>query len=323
MSVSRGFWAVLACFPVVLAHGQQKQVAAPVAGYVFDGSALRPIAGVPGGASLGEAIDLPLAVKDAALSPRQDSAIVTADDGSVHLFRLSGRNATEVSWNGVARGPLQVKYSPSGTAVALSAARRIQVVGGLPDAPLLSFVAETGPPPRMLAREASPAPVNLAVSDDALWLLVASGGGIRAVNSSGAGSVLLEGTRTVSMAFAPRSHSAAVLNGVTATVHRFHDVAEGAGQAQRLPAPGFFEPVGLAFSEDGKSMVAANRGANTVRIFDFASGAAIALECPCNPTGIARLGKLFRLTEASGPVWLVDLGANPPRMVFVPALARP
>jgi hypothetical protein len=71
-------------------------------------------------------------------------------------------------------------------------------------------------------------------------------------------------------------------------------------------------------------VLAASRAAKSVTIFDFAGGAATTLECDCAPTGVARLGSLFRLTDAgSGPVWLVDASASPARLVFVPARPNP
>lgn len=317
--------AILACFPAVAIHGQQRQVSGPVAGYVFGGAALRPIAGVPGGATLGEALDLGLAASDAAISPRLDSAIVTASDGSLRLFRLGGHSATEVSWNGVSRGPARVVYSPSGMAAAIYASGRVQIVSGLPNSPLLAFAAELGSYPVRPARQsANVAPQAMAVSDDAAWLLVVSEGRVRLLGASGASSVLLEGTRGVSVAFAPGSHAAAVLNGASASLHRFLDVSAAPSQMQRLPAPGLAEPVGLAFSADGKFLLAAARTAKSVTIFDLAGGGATTLECNCAPTGVARLGNMFRLTDAgSGPVWLVDAGTSPARIVFVPALANP
>jgi hypothetical protein len=102
----------------------------------------------------------------------------------------------------------------------------------------------------------------------------------------------------------------------------FTDVS--AASSQRIAAPGLDEPVGLAFSGDGKFVVAASRTAKSVTIFDLAAGAATTLDCSCTPTGVARMGKLFRLTDAgSGPVWMVDMNATPARIVFVPARATP
>src|ERR1017187_4560950 len=255
MPILRWMIAVLVCFPAMAIHGQQRQVAGPVAGYVFDGAALRPIAGVPGGATLGEALDLGLSASAAAVSPQLDSAIVTASDGSLHLFRLSGHSATEVSWNGVPRGPLRVGYSPSGRAAAICAAGRAQVFSGLPNAPVLVFTSELGPSPVKSARQPTSAALQaLAVSDDATWLLVASEGRVRALSSSGASSVLMEGTRGVSLAFEPGSHAAAVLNGAAKSFEVFTDFSTA--PSQRIAAPGLAEPVGMAFSADGRAAVA-------------------------------------------------------------------
>lgn len=325
MPIPRWAIAVLVCLPVLAIHGQQRQVTGPVAGYVFDGAALRPIAGVPGGATLGGALDLGLAASAVAVSPKLDSAIVTASDGSLHLFRLSGNTATEVWWNGLPTVPARVVYSPSGMAAAIYAAGRVQAFIGLPNAPVPAFSAELGPPATGTERQSASAALQaIAVSDDAAWLLAAINGRVSLLSVSGSSSVILEGAREAAVAFAPGSHAAAVLNGSAGSLHRFFDVSEAPSQMQRLPAPGLAEPAGLAFTADGKFVLAATRTGKSVRIFDFAGGAATTLDCACAPTGVARMGSLFRLTDAgSGPVWMVDTGASPPRIVFVPARANP
>jgi DNA-binding beta-propeller fold protein YncE len=324
MTNLRRVTAVLAFFPALAIHGQQRQVSGPIAGYVFDGAALRVITGVPGGATLGGALELGMAASAVSVSPQLDSAIATAGDGSLHLFRLSGQSATEVSWNGVPSWPARVVYSPSGTAAAIYAARRVQVVSGLPNSPATAFTAEIAPAPQMLTRQtALAAPEAMAVSDDAAWLLVASDGRVRLLGASGSGSWLLDGVREISVAFAPGGHTAAVLSGAGPWVDVFPDVSADA--TERIAAPGFAEPTGLAFSADGKSVLAATRAGKSVTLFNLAAaGAATTLDCNCSPTGVTRMGNLFRLTDAgSGPVWLVDTGASPARIVFVPARANP
>lgn len=324
MAILRRVTAILACLPVMAINGQQKQVSGAVAGYVFDGAALRPIAGVPGGATLGEALDLGLTANAAVVSPQLDSAIVTASDGSLHLFRLSGRSATEVAWDGAPNWPAKVVYSPSGTAAAIYASRRVQVVGGLPNSPALAFGAELDPPPVMLTRQTMlAAPQAMAVSDDAAWVLISNEGRVRLLGASGSNGWPPDGVRAVSVAFAPGGHSAAVLSGAGPWLDLFADVSAGSWQ-QRIPASGLAAPVGLAFSADGKSAVAVSRSGKSVTIFDVAAGDATTLNCDCTPTGVSRMGSLFGLTEAgSGPVWMVDAGASPARIVFVPARANP
>jgi len=322
MAILRRVTAIVVFLPAMAIHGQQGRVSGPVAGYVFDGTALRPIAGVPGGATLGGALSLGLAASAAVVSPQLDSAIVTAKDGPVHLFRLSGNSATEVAWNGAPSWPGRVVYSPSGTAAAIYASRRVQVVSGLPNSPVLAFGAELSPMPEMLTRQTIPAaPQAMAVSDDAAYLLVASEGRLRLLGASGSSSVVFEGGRGISVAFAPGSHTAAVLSGAGPWLDVFPDVS--AAPTKRIAAPGLAEPAGLAFSADGKLILAATRAGKSVTNFDLA-GDVTALDCACTPTGVTRMGNLFRLTDAgSGPVWLVDTGANPARIVFVPARTNP
>ena len=328
MAILRRVIAILVCFPVMAIHGQQKRVSGAVAGYVFDGAALRPIAGVPGGATLGEAVGLGLTVSAAVVSPQLDSAIVTSSDGSLHLFRLSGSSATEVAWNGVpgelSHGPARVVYSPSGTAAAIYSPGLLQVVSGLPNSALATFgLAQLNIPALRSPNErANVAPAAVAVSDDAAWLLVASEGRVHLLGASGSSSVLVEGVRGVSVAFAPGGHAAAVLNGAGPWLDVFPDVSVAA--SQRIPALGLAELAGLAFSADGRMAVAASRAGKSVTVFNLAAGVATTLDCNCAPTGVSRLGNLFRLTDAgSGPVWMVDAGASPARIVFVPARADP
>jgi len=323
MPVSRRLIAVLACIPAMALHAQQQQVSRPVAGYVFDGAALRPVAGVLGGATLGDALGLGLTARAAEVSPQLDSAIVTASDGSLHLFRLGGSGPAEVVWDGAPRGTALVAYSPSGTAAAIYAAGRIRVVGGLPNAPVEAFAVAAGPVPvRTESRMAGAVPQAMAVSDDAAWLLVAGMGRVRLLGAAGSSAVLLEEARAVSFAFAPGGHAAAVLNGAGPWLDEYSDIA--AAPAQRIPAPGLTEPAGLAYSADGKLVVAAAHGSQSVTIFDLAAARSTALACDCAPTGVARVGTWLRLTEAgAGPVWFVDTATNPARIAFVPARANP
>lgn len=324
MAILSRVTAILACLPALAIHGQPTQVSSPVVGYVFDGAALRVIAGVPGGATLGGAIDLGLAASAVAVSPQLDSAVVTANDGSLHLFRLGGSSATEVWWNGLPSAPARAVYSPSGKAAAVYASGRVQVFTGLPTAPLLAFAVELGLSKAEPGRKpASAAPEAMALSDDAAWLLVASDGRLRLLGASASSSWLLDGVRDVSVAFASGSHTAAVLSGAGPWLDVYPDVSAGSWQ-QRIAAPGLAAPAGLAFSADGKLVLAAARSGKSVTIFNLAAaGAATTLVCNCAPTGVARMGSLFRLTDAgSGPVWLVDAAANPPRIVFVPARAN-
>jgi DNA-binding beta-propeller fold protein YncE len=122
------------------------------------------------------------------------------------------------------------------------------------------------------------------------------------------------------VAFATGGHDAAVMDpssGVT-----FIRDASGSAGAQVLAAPddGLAGPVGIAFSQDEKTVYVASATAQSVAAFNLASANRTAIGCSCTPSTLVPMGNVFRLTElTTGPVWLLDGTAATPRTVFVPA----
>ena len=157
--------AILMCTlaPVLV----EAQIQAPTLGYVPDTelAAVRPILGIPGAATLGEALDLGVAIDAVAVSPRQDYILALSNhhpvlvlpdgSGSLSLVRESASTVD------------RIVLSPSGSAAALmdSDGRTIQVIAGLPQAPYLARTAA--------APTAYGSPTVVAVSDDASLLLAA------------------------------------------------------------------------------------------------------------------------------------------------------
>ncbi len=127
----------LLCLAAPLALAQQGRVEGPVTGYVFDGQAqvLRPVLGIPGASVLGDPVNLGAGLASGAVSPRLDSVIAVATDGTFHIYTLNAGAASEVPANGIPFVPERVVFSPTGSAAALYGGGRIQVVTGLPGAP--------------------------------------------------------------------------------------------------------------------------------------------------------------------------------------------
>ena len=160
----------------------------------------------------------------------------------------------------------------------------------------------------------------MALSDDGALLLAAAGGVVRLFHTAGPTSSLMDAGFPALVAFARNSHDAAVLDAAAGLV-LFHDL-DGARARQTVAEPdeGLASAVGLAFSEDGSRLFVASAAARSVAAFDVASGARSATACDCTPAGLTPMGGLFRLNEpGSVPLWLLDAGADGPRMVFVPA----
>jgi hypothetical protein len=299
----------------LLAAQQQGTVAGPTSGLVFDqaAGALRPIQGVPGGATLGNGILLSYPVNWLVVAPRLDSAVVAAQDGSLHFLNLAAGSVSELPLPGITQVPNGVVYSPSGTAAALLYRRQAQVVTGFPGSPAAgkTMPLEAAFDSRDLTSTRSFIG-TLALSDDGAVLLEASGGTVRLAGATGR-SRLISGVMT---AFAPGGHDAAVADGAGVTLVR--DV-DGSAQSTVLATDGLAQPVGLAFSADGTTVFAA--GSAGLVALSTAGGPASQLACSCTPTGVAPMGQFFLLNQlGQGPLWLLDPNNSAPRTMFVPAL---
>jgi DNA-binding beta-propeller fold protein YncE len=304
---------------------QQGQVAGPVSGYVFDrqAHALRPVLGIAGASVLGDAVSFGLSVSAAYVAPAQDSAVVVGADKSLHLFQMGAGATKETPVNGMGLVPEGVAFSPSGSAAALFAAGRVQVVTGLPNAPVAGNVidARAGQDPSALTVRPHPyrgmATEMFAISDDGSLLLVASESSLRVLQTAGGEQTLMNSVGGALVAFAPGGHDGVVAhpNGVGLVVLR--DIG-GANQQQPIAAAADIASAdGVAFSSDrGKVYVARSTGG--VAVFDLASKARTDVACNCVPFGLTPMGSLFRLNDlGTGPLWLLDPAGA--RIVFVPA----
>jgi hypothetical protein len=301
--------------------GQPGLVGGPVAGFVFDGAvaALRPILGIPGASTLGAPLDAGFALSWVTVAPHQDSAIAIDSNGALHLLRL-GPGIAEAPCGACPATADAAVFSPSGTAVALYAAGRVQILTGLPDAPAPGASFQLVAPSRG-ARNVAPPPPGMALSDDGAWLLVSARGSADLFAANGGPRQLLRTGAFPLVSFAAGSHDAAVADSGRGTLTVIRDVA-GASAEQSLAAPeGLRYARALAFSSDGARLFLANPAQRSVAVIDIASGALKTAACDCAPSGLTVMGKVVRLNETgAGPLWLLDAdGAAEPRVLFVPA----
>jgi len=300
---------------VVLESQPQAAIDGPVGGYVFDkgARALRPVLGLPGASLLGSPLKWRYRVDQAFIAPKQDSAVGVTSEGAFRVFRIRDRVVTDMAVDALvpAGRPYIVAYSPSGTTIALYAGNSLQLVTGLPDAPVVGGGIDL---------TAVGIPDVLAVSDDARMLLVAVNNSIRLFESYADRGKLIDTAPGALAAFAAGNHDAAVADAGTG-VTLFRDLA-GAGASQAITPPdGNGVPFSaLAFSTDGKTLFLASAAAQAVTQLDLTSGSLTRIACNCSPTVLARMGNAFRLTELGGdPLWLLDAPESSPRIMFVPA----
>ena len=295
---------------------QQGTLGGPIAGYVYDArtQSLRSIRGLPGASLFREAVDFGAPVTAVWTSPKLDSALVVTADGAPHIYRLDGGRASELHADGLV-APERAMFSPSGTALALVTPGSVRIYKGLGDSPVVTGTVELpGRPVPAAARGKlrSPGAGPLAVSDDGLYLLYGNGDAIEILGVAGDSRKLTNGAEAAMPVFAPGGHDAAVVD--AQAVALFHDIA-GAATVRSLP--GIAGLRGAAFSADGKRLFVAGA---TVISLDVASGDRTEIACGCRPSGLARMGTTFRLTDfGAGPLWLLDAAAEP-RIIFVPAI---
>ncbi len=245
-------------------------------------------------------------------------------DRTLHVFKLNSGGVSEVPVNGLSGLPDGVAFSPSGTAAAIYAAGRVQIVAGLPNAPALKGMLDARAGQNPSALTVRPHPYRLmasemyAVSDDGTLLLVSSEAGVRVLQSSGGEQSLMNGASGALIAFAAGGHDAVLAypNGAGLLVLR--DVSGAATQQPVAAAADIASANGVAFSADATKLYVA-RSNGGVAVFDLASKARTDVTCGCIPFGLTPMGNLFRLNDLdSGPLWVLDPSGQP-RIVFVPA----
>ena len=300
-----------ACLAACSLYGQAGKLAAPSSGFVFDRSAhaLRRIQGIPGAALVGAPVEFGFAVSAAYVAPLLDCVFVLDGDGQAHLFRLTADAPLERAVDSLG-APRRVVFSPSGSAAALYSPGSVQVIKGLPDAPVVAATMSLRGNPR----PRRPLPDTLAISDDGAYLLYAAGGPIELIAVAGDSRRVMDRAVGALAAFAPGSHDAAVIHG--GKLIFFQDIA---GAATERTFAGIAAPSAVAFSPGGQKLFVASATGRAVTTIQVATGDRSALACDCAPAALIPMGSVFRLTElGSEPLWLLDT-ASERELVFVPA----
>jgi hypothetical protein len=304
---------VFACLAACSLYGQFSKLVRPSSGYVFDPSAhaLRRIDGIPGAALVGAGVEFGFAVSAAYVAPHLDSAFVMAADGQAHLFLLTADAPLERAIDSLG-APLRVVFSPSGTAAALYSPGSVQVIKGLPDAPVVAATIRL----RGNAGPRRPLPDTLAVSDDGAYLLYAAAGPLELLGAAGNSRQIMDRATPTLAAFAPGGHDAAVIHGGKLILYQ--DIV---GAATERSFDGIAEPTAMAYSPGGQKLFVASATGRAVTTIQAATGERSALACDCAPSALIPMGSFLRLNELGAePLWLLD-AATDRGLVFVPAPA--
>jgi hypothetical protein len=295
----------------------------PTMGLVFDSSqsALRPIRGIPGAATLGDPVNPAFALASATVSPRQDYALaLRADDSSVVLVRAGGASAAVP---GARPAPALVVFSPAGTAAALydSGSGRVQVLTGLPDAAAVESDVD-------ISALAGPV-AALAVDDAGSSLFLAAGAAetvsLYRIGMAGASQFLASFRSVAALRLSANGREALLADTAAGAVYIIREL-RGAGHLEMIASgrDGLGAPIAVESDSTGRIFVADQAG--NVTIFDRSRGSVVSLPCGCTPAGLFRLSgtAIFRLTEPSdAPMWVLDASGADTRIVAIPPGAPP
>lgn len=291
--------------------GLSSNIRIPSLGIVYDNGTVRPILGMPGAAILGAPLDLGFPVENAATAAQQDYALATsAGDHRLRLVRMQDGSTVVRTLLDAMVSPDRIIPSASGRAAVVysRATARLQVISGLPEAPVVSREFTTAG----LA-------VNLAVSDDGKSVLLVAGG-------QDAGSAWLLNTdtgkfelqlqdATAAICFRPDSRDALAVS----RSGEIYLLGSG-GMSKFGLIPTTADPVAIQASPDGaRAYVAYTDG--TLAVIDSGAGTVQTMSCNCKPTGLnpVKLSKMYRINEPSDSTLLLfDASAAGPRIWFVP-----
>jgi hypothetical protein len=313
---------VIAVLLAGVAAGQTgTALSGPTLGLVFDSSqsALRPIRGIPGAASLGDPVNPGFSLAAATVSPQQGYALaLKADDSSVVLVRAGGSSAAVT---GARPAPALVVFSPAGTAAALydSGAGRVQILTGLPDAAAVQSDVD-------ISALAGPV-AALAVDDAGSSLFLAAGAAetvsLYRIAADGTSQFLAPFRSVAALRLSSNGREALLADSAAGAVYIIRDL-RGAGRIEMIASgsDGLGTPIAVESDSAGRIFVADQAG--NLTILDRSHGAVLSLPCGCAPTGLFRLSgtATFRLTEPSGaPMWVLDASGADPRVVAIPPAA--
>jgi hypothetical protein len=295
------------------------KIGVPSLGWVFDrpSASVRPILGTLGAAMLGPAIDAGFPIASAIINSQRGFAIaVSGEDHRVRVVRLGTSASAPALVDGAEVSPDRMILSPAGSAAMLYSVKpgRIQVVTGLPDAPVISREISTS--------GLVGAVMELAISDDGQRsLLVVEHGGASSLwmveENTGLYSIPLSGSPAV-IGFRPNDRDAVVVTRA-GTLYRIDGPSTNAYGA--IPGDGTATPVGIQLSRDGKHTYIAYSNGSIFDV-DSSTGSVSTTSCGCRATGLDAVNSLaatFRINEPStSPLLLVNVSDDVPRVWFVP-----
>ena len=322
----------------------------PTLGFIVDSTHhLRPMIGVVGAASIGDALDVGTDVLSATVPPSHDYILAMTSSGGWPIM-LQARGAITIQPNAFAVDPGQsgcdnssdnpsgtrarprpacsqraaidagaaidqIALSPTGSAAAFfsSSQGQIYTFANVNQSPAFSGHFEVGSLGALSA---------FAVSDDGKTVAVGvSDGQTGALYSASAGKsmrLIVPMSHPAAIAFLHNSPNAVVVDDVSNTVSTMWD---GNVFPVASSQDGISKPSALGISNDNQRVFVGSSQSGSVVTIGPNGTISQPLSCNCTLTGLfpTSTDSVFRLTDFSGgPVLLFDANRPAPRLTFVP-----
>lgn len=296
--------------------GQGPTITGPRLGYVFDDSSksVRVISGIPGAASVDNALAAGTALDGAYISSAGRVAIGHAKDGGLQLLRWPADTITSASLDGSVQQCTRVAFTTSGDGAAIldASAGVVQVWSGLLSSPSLQasydVSALTG---NVVALAVSDDESAAVAGTDAGALMLLGGGRVLASGGQITGAAFLPGTTDL-VASDAANNQVLLIRGATGDAN----ISVLADSGQGLQAPS-----AVAVSGDGRYVVVGNSGAKSMLALDLSGGTTTSVDCQCHANRLDRLGgnAIFRIYDPELDTPLLFDGDSPSvRVAFLP-----
>jgi hypothetical protein len=296
------------------AHAQINAFDIPTAGivYSYGSRAIRPVIGFPGSAYIGKAILTDL--NESWVAPGGKWAIVNTPDhsGLVNLLAAPSNAAVTGMIDGIDRAAWS--RDASFAVLYSSSTAQLQRIK-------LSNNQVSLDPPMDLGPWGVPA--TLAIDPAGLVAFGITGAGLYVVNGNQTPTLLLSMIRPTAAAFSDSGRLYAVDRETARIVEFAADGSPSDFATVEVSAGAEFQPVGLAVSGSGKYVVVADRGTQSLRVWETATRTPLdSIPLDFVPAVMERLaaGSTFLLNRPRATEWLLVLDATDiPRVYFVPA----
>jgi hypothetical protein len=311
------FSFALAAWPACQASAQTANLQGPVSGYVYRAEAgtVLPLVGVPGAAHIGPPVFK--GVQFASVGPDGKWALVTKRGHSFLATGLIGAAPVESAPSGMIHNVDRVAWSRDGSFALLYSS----------SANLLQRVQLSGTPsadsPLDLSGWGAVTTMALEPAGQQIALGIA-GTGLYRFNAGSAPALASKMPHPMWAAFDGSGNNLYVVDADQQQVWRFGSDSSASALASLTQAGGAtVNPVGMAVSSDGSSLLLADSGARAVRVYDTGTGAlanTIALDFTPSRFEALSSAPSFLLNGDNLNEWLLILNAQQsPGISFVPA----